>query len=83
MDTNDKLEQDNSDESDRSVNTTRSQMKLPPVVQLANAMESGTTAITTTMASGNSNEESFRALTNAVEQQMRALHAQQEIMRHF
>ncbi|OWZ13753.1 hypothetical protein PHMEG_00012867 [Phytophthora megakarya] len=57
--------------------------KLPPVTQLAHAMENGMTAIATAMGTRPSSDDNFRALTAALEKQTHAIDEQRREARHL
>ncbi|KAJ8537541.1 hypothetical protein ON010_g13056 [Phytophthora cinnamomi] len=87
-DTNGDMEAESSDEKnlEESSDTTdnaRAHGKVVPVAKLAHAMETGMTAIATTVGSRSTSDENFRALVAAMGHQTRALQAQQQETRRF
>ncbi|KAJ8577825.1 hypothetical protein ON010_g1378 [Phytophthora cinnamomi] len=87
-DTNDDMEAESSDEksSKESSDTTdnaRGHGKVAPVAQLAHAMETGMTAITTAMGSRPASDENFRALAAAMEHPIRVFRVQLQETRRF
>lgn len=64
-------------------NDSTSKGKLPPVTQLAHAMESGMTAIATARSIQSSTDVQLRSLASAFEQQTRAIEVQQQETRRF
>jgi hypothetical protein len=83
LDTNACPDENSSEESEDKPAAASNSGKLAPVAQLAQAMETGMTAIAAAMGNRISKDDHFQALSKAMEQQTRALEAQQQETRRF